>query len=111
MTSCNCYYNLLHGIDRIYKVWEIMHQPHFAPKGRSSNRFFSRGQRPAVVESMERRVLLSAVVVNSLADQHVNSMYFLTMNIGGDGKDVWPWIGPIDRKGSAKNEHRHFDGP
>ena len=31
-----------------------------------------------------------------LARQHVNSIYFLTMNVGGDGKDVWPWTGPID---------------
>ena len=27
-----------------------------------------------------------------LADQRLNSVYFLTMNVGGDGKDVWPWI-------------------
>ena len=29
--------------------------------------------------------------VNYLADQKMNSIYFLTMNVGGDGKDVWPW--------------------
>ncbi|MEX0938636.1 MAG: DUF5060 domain-containing protein [Pirellulales bacterium] len=29
--------------------------------------------------------------LNYLADQHVNSVYFLTMNVGGDGQDVWPW--------------------
>jgi hypothetical protein len=22
----------------------------------------------------------------------MNSVYFLTMNVGGDGKDVWPWV-------------------
>lgn len=32
--------------------------------------------------------------VNYLASQGVNSQYFLTMNIGGDGKDVWPYTAP-----------------
>lgn len=27
-----------------------------------------------------------------LRDQGANSIYFLTMNIGGDGKDVWPYV-------------------
>ena len=47
--------------------------------------------------------------LNYLASQHVNSIYFLTMNVGGDGKDVWPWIGPIDPKGSPNNDNLHFD--
>lgn len=47
--------------------------------------------------------------LNSLADQKVNSLYFLTMNIGGDGKDVWPWLGKPVRKGSPQNDNRHFD--
>ncbi len=47
--------------------------------------------------------------LNYLAAQHVNSIYFLTMNIGGDGKDVWPWLGEINGKGSRDNNHRHFD--
>ncbi|MGH7199712.1 MAG: DUF5060 domain-containing protein, partial [Planctomycetaceae bacterium] len=29
--------------------------------------------------------------LNYLASQDMNSVYFLTMNVGGDGKDVWPW--------------------
>ncbi|MFW6107097.1 MAG: DUF5060 domain-containing protein [bacterium] len=29
--------------------------------------------------------------LNYLAAQGMNSVYFLTMNVGGDGKDVWPW--------------------
>jgi hypothetical protein len=53
------------------------------------------------------RAIIGAL--NSLAKQHVNSIYFMTMNVGGDGKDVWPWIGPIERRGSSKNDHRHFD--
>lgn len=32
--------------------------------------------------------------VNYLASQRVNSMYFIPMNIAGDGKDVWPWTAP-----------------
>jgi hypothetical protein len=35
--------------------------------------------------------------INYLASQGVNSMYFLTMNVRGDGNDVWPWISPDDR--------------
>lgn len=29
--------------------------------------------------------------INYLASKGVNAQYFLTMNVGGDGKDVWPW--------------------
>ncbi len=47
--------------------------------------------------------------LNYLASRQVNSIYFLTMNIGGDGKDVWPWIGPINPKGSPDNDNTHFD--
>ncbi|KLU06907.1 Choline-sulfatase [Rhodopirellula islandica] len=47
--------------------------------------------------------------INSLADQQVNSLYFLTMNIGGDGDDVWPWSGKPARKGSPTDDNRHFD--
>ena len=32
--------------------------------------------------------------LNYLADQGVNSVYFLTMNVNGDGRNVWPWTGP-----------------
>ncbi|MGB7326006.1 MAG: sulfatase-like hydrolase/transferase [Rubripirellula sp.] len=47
--------------------------------------------------------------LNSLANQQVNSLYFLTMNIGGDGGDVWPWSGKPHRKGSPQNDNLHFD--
>ncbi len=47
--------------------------------------------------------------LNYLAEQKVNSIYFLTMNVGGDGKDVWPWIGPVNPKGSENDENLHFD--
>ncbi|WP_010177135.1 Kelch repeat-containing protein [Aquimarina agarilytica] len=34
--------------------------------------------------------------VNYLASKGMNSAYFLTLNILGDGKDVWPYINPND---------------
>ena len=33
----------------------------------------------------------------------------MTMNIGGDGQDVWPWVGSPERKGSPSNDHLHYD--
>lgn len=53
------------------------------------------------------RAIIGAL--NYLADQHVNSIYFLTMNIGGDGKNVWPWLGSIVPKGDEANDNLHFD--
>jgi len=41
------------------------------------------------------RNLLGAM--NYLAGKGVNSIYFLTMNVKGDGKDVWPWVAPQAR--------------
>ncbi len=36
-------------------------------------------------------------VLNYLASEKVNSIYFLTMNVGGDGDDVWPWTAHDER--------------
>lgn len=36
--------------------------------------------------------------LNYLAGQGMNSVYFLTMNVGGDGQDVWPWTSPRERE-------------
>jgi hypothetical protein len=47
--------------------------------------------------------------LNYLASKHVNSIYFLTMNIGGDGKDTWPFVGNIDPNGSPSNDNLHYD--
>lgn len=30
--------------------------------------------------------------LNYLASKRMNSVYFLTMNVNGDGRDVWPWL-------------------
>ncbi|MGC6431658.1 MAG: DUF5060 domain-containing protein [Jejuia sp.] len=35
--------------------------------------------------------------LNYLASQGMNSVYFLTMNVQGDGKDVWPWTNRHER--------------
>lgn len=35
--------------------------------------------------------------LNYLADQGMNAVYFLVMNIGGDGKDVWPYTSHEER--------------
>ncbi|MHC5537855.1 DUF5060 domain-containing protein [Singulisphaera rosea] len=47
--------------------------------------------------------------LNYLSSRHVNSIYFLTMNVGGDGKDVWPWARAPERKGSPGDDNLHFD--
>lgn len=39
--------------------------------------------------------------LNYLASKGMNSVYFLTMNVLGDGEDVWPWI--------DRNERYRFD--
>jgi hypothetical protein len=47
--------------------------------------------------------------INYLAVRGINSIYFLTMSIGGDAQDVWPFAGQIDRAGSDANDNLHYD--
>ena len=47
--------------------------------------------------------------LNYLASHRVNSIYFLVQNIGGDGKDVWPFAGKVDPNGSPDNDNLHYD--
>lgn len=35
--------------------------------------------------------------LNYLSSKGMNSVYFLTMNLMGDGKDVWPWTSEAER--------------
>lgn len=35
--------------------------------------------------------------INYLADRGVNTIYFLTMNVNGDGRSTWPWTSPDER--------------
>jgi CubicO group peptidase (beta-lactamase class C family) len=53
------------------------------------------------------RAIIGAL--NYLGSRHVNSVYFLTMNVGGDGKDVWPWVGKSSRNGSPSDDTLHYD--
>ena len=47
--------------------------------------------------------------INYLAQQHVNLIYFLPMNIGGDGQNVWPFAGHLNPAGDPANDNRHYD--
>jgi len=47
--------------------------------------------------------------LNYMAQEHVNSIYFMPNNIGGDGKNVWPYVGKIDPEGNPNNDNLHFD--
>lgn len=47
--------------------------------------------------------------LNYLAEQKVNSIYFLPMNIGGDGQNTWPFAGKIVGAGSPANENLRYD--
>ena len=40
-----------------------------------------------------------------LASRGVNSAYFLPMNLGGDGRDTWPFLGPMD----SASDKLHYD--
>jgi hypothetical protein len=43
--------------------------------------------------------------MNYLAAQGMNTVYFLTNNITGDGNDVWPYVAPKDKNGSFNTAH------
>jgi len=47
--------------------------------------------------------------INYLASKHVNSIFMLLMNIGGDGQDVNPYSGKINLAGDPSNDNLHFD--
>jgi len=47
--------------------------------------------------------------INYLASQNVNLIYFLPMNIGGDGRNVWPFAGNINPAGHPSNDNLHYD--
>ena len=43
--------------------------------------------------------------VDYLASVGVNSVYIMLMNIGGDGRNVWPWHGQDERQAMQHTEH------
>lgn len=48
-------------------------------------------------------------MLNYLDEKQVNSIYLLLMNLGGDGQDVWPWVGNPEPSGSTDNDNLHYD--
>lgn len=49
-------------------------------------------------------------LLNYLYGEGMNSIYFLPMNIGADGKDTWPYASEsINPEGSSKNDNLHYD--
>ncbi|MEM1165756.1 MAG: DUF5060 domain-containing protein [Planctomycetota bacterium] len=54
------------------------------------------------------RAIIGAL--NYLHSVGINCIYFLPMNIGGDGQDSWPYADPaINGDGSATNDNLRFD--
>ncbi len=48
--------------------------------------------------------------IDYLAQRRVNSMYIMTHNIGGDDRDVWPWLGQSAAEAMANGgKHPRFD--
>jgi hypothetical protein len=48
--------------------------------------------------------------IDYLADWGINSCYIMTHNIGGDDKDVWPWLGKTQREAmSSGGKDARFD--
>ena len=47
------------------------------------------------------------LAVDFLASLGVNSQYMMLSNIGGDGNNVWPWVGSTP--GVAQGNHQRFD--
>jgi len=47
--------------------------------------------------------------LNYLSAQGVNSIYFLPLNIGGDGQDSSPYVSVANWAGSTANDNYHFD--
>lgn len=47
-------------------------------------------------ESTELRGKSIIGAINYLSSEGMNAVYFLTLNIGGDGNDVWPYASPTE---------------
>ncbi|MCJ7695082.1 MAG: DUF5060 domain-containing protein, partial [Anaerolineaceae bacterium] len=45
--------------------------------------------------------------IDYLASQGANSLYMMLNNVGGDGNNVWPWVGATSSE--AQNNHERFD--
>jgi hypothetical protein len=47
--------------------------------------------------------------LNYLASRHVNSVYFLPLNIGGDGRDTWPFVSSLNAQGHVNVSRLNYD--
>lgn len=61
--------------------------------------FLANPELPTLADKLE--------AIDFLADRGINSLYVVTMNIDGDGRNVWPWVGATEEE--AKRNHRRFD--
>ncbi|MCP4261971.1 MAG: DUF5060 domain-containing protein [Planctomycetes bacterium] len=50
------------------------------------------------------------VAIDYLAGRGINSLYIMTHNVGGDDRDVWPWLGETPRQAMANSRRNvRFD--
>jgi hypothetical protein len=48
--------------------------------------------------------------IDYLADRGINSLYIMTHNLGGDDKDVWPWLGETQQEAMSNGgDNARFD--
>lgn len=47
--------------------------------------------------------------INYLASEHVNSVYLMPMNVGGDAKDTSPFVSVAKWTGGTTNDNLHYD--
>jgi hypothetical protein len=48
--------------------------------------------------------------VDYLADRGINSLYIMTHNLGGDDRDVWPWLGATQQEAMSNGgDNARFD--
>lgn len=79
------------------------YQPHVADFGAAGLGDASSPLFQSSTTGVDSRGLVGAL--DYLASRGVNSAYFLPMNLGGDGRDTWPFVGPAD----DPYERTHYD--
>ena len=79
------------------------YEPHVADFGPDGLGDASSPLFQSATSGVDSRGLVGAL--DYLASRGVNSAYFLPMNLGGDGRDTWPFLGPVD----AAYERTHYD--
>lgn len=99
-TGANSPENLLGyvGFDETWRI-ESNARDGESDSGKQLHRFEAHEQdwRPGDPEWGGERGRSLIGAVNYLASNGVNAAYFLVWNVGGDGKDVWPFVGPNDQ--------------